>query len=436
MASQRSYAQKAKREIKREKVKPGIWKRIGTDGRPRYEITFRDSDGKQRRQVVEGGVRAAERALNETKAKMGKGERVAPRRDLTFAEVAETWMAKQGATLRPATQAAYRTTLDTHLMPAWGSTRLDRIDVDAVAALVERMQTASYRAELERRHGLRRPEGAQQTGYSAWTIRGVLVPAGRIFDFARRRMDWAGTNPVRDLDRGERPRSKQRDRRILSRDELTAVLNAAEEPYKTLIAAAAVLGTRLGETLGLTWGDVDFEQGIVHVRYQIDRFGQRVELKTARSRRIVEMPGSLIAALRALRLRSAHNGPDDLVFASRTGGPMEHENVRRRGLRRAYQRARLPGRTPTFHELRHSHASAWIAEGGDLVELSSRLGHRDPAITASIYSHDFEAAARSSERRARLDRLYGVDDDRSSVAAAEVSGGQQSDDAQAKVQGS
>ena len=334
-------------------------------------------------------------------------------------------MAKQGATLRPATQAAYRTALDTHLMPAWGRMRLDRIDVDTVAALVERMQTASYRAELERRHGLRRPEGERQTGYSAWTIRGVLVPAGRIFDFARRRMDWAGTNPVRDLDRGERPRSQERERRILSRDELMALLDAAEEPYKTLIATAAGLGTRLGETLGLAWGDIDFEQGMVRVRYQIDRRGQRVELKTARSRRTVEMPGSLIAALRAQKLRSPYTGEDDLVFASRTGGPMEHQNVRRRGLRRAYERAKLPGRTPTFHELRHAHASAWIAEGGDLVELSSRLGHRDPAITASIYSHDFEAAARSSERRARLDRLYGADegrpDETPEVAAARES---------------
>ena len=35
------------------------------------------------------------------------------------------------------------------------------------------------------------------------------------------------------------------------------------------------------------------------MRYQFDRRGERVELKTMRSRRVIEMPGSLVAALHA-----------------------------------------------------------------------------------------------------------------------------------------
>ncbi|MDQ3067997.1 MAG: hypothetical protein M3R12_12745, partial [Actinomycetota bacterium] len=48
-----------------------------------------------------------------------------------------------------------------------------------------------------------------------------------------------------------------------------------------------------------------------------------------------------------------------------------------------------------------------MASGGDLVELSARLGHGNPAITASVYSHEFEVARRSGERTARLDAIYG-----------------------------
>jgi integrase len=171
------------------------------------------------------------------------------------------------------------------------------------------------------------------------------------------------------------------------------------------------LGTRFGETLGLTWGDIDLAAGTVAVRYQLDRGGQRVELKTARSRRVIEMPGSVVAALRAHKMRTPTNegGADQLVFTTRTGAPMDRRNVARRGVAHAHKRAGLKGRPPTFHELRHAHASAWIADGGDLVELSSRLGHRDPAVTASTYSHEFEAAARSVERRQRLDNIYGAD---------------------------
>jgi integrase len=45
----------------------------------------------------------------------------------------------------------------------------------------------------------------------------------------------------------------------------------------------------------------------------------------------------------------------------------------------------------TFHALRHSHASALIAAGLDIVAISTRLGHASPALTLGVYSHLFNA---------------------------------------------
>lgn len=42
-----------------------------------------------------------------------------------------------------------------------------------------------------------------------------------------------------------------------------------------------------------------------------------------------------------------------------------------------------------FHALRHSHASALIAAGLDVVTVSRRLGHGSPAITLTVYAHKF-----------------------------------------------
>jgi integrase len=64
-------------------------------------------------------------------------------------------------------------------------------------------------------------------------------------------------------------------------------------------------------------------------------------------------------------------------------------------------------RAPTFHGLRHSHASALIAQGWDIEEVSARLAHADIATTQRTYVHAFDVARRSDERRSRLDRLYG-----------------------------
>ncbi len=375
---------------RRERIERNVYRRSGADGKPRYEIGYRDSDGRQRWQTVEGGVKAARAALADVKARQGKGERVVPAPRLTFAETAERWQHAQAARLRPATQAAYGFSLSGYLLPAFGNRRLDSIDVDAVARLVEDMR---------------------RSGRKAWTIRGTLTVAGRVFDFARRRLGWAGQNPVRLLDRSERPRSDQRERRVLDRDELGLLLGATDDHRRLIFSFAAGTGARLGETLGLRWNALDLEAGTAAITHQLDRRGAHVELKTARSRRTLELPAGLTSALRAHKLATSHGRPSDYVFCSQTGRPLDHRNVAGRALTRAVKGAGLEaadGRVaPTFHSLRHGFASAWIADGGDLVELSAHLGHANPQITAQVYSHEFEKAARSDARRARLDSIFG-----------------------------
>jgi integrase len=55
----------------------------------------------------------------------------------------------------------------------------------------------------------------------------------------------------------------------------------------------------------------------------------------------------------------------------------------------------------SFHALRHTHASALIAAGLDVVVISRRLGHASPNITLRICGHLFKrddsAAARAIE---------------------------------------
>ena len=43
----------------------------------------------------------------------------------------------------------------------------------------------------------------------------------------------------------------------------------------------------------------------------------------------------------------------------------------------------------SFHSLRHSHTSALIAAGIDVVKVSRRLGHSSPVITLGVYAHLF-----------------------------------------------
>jgi integrase len=401
--------------VVREKVKPGIWRRKSANGRWVYEITFRDSDGRQRRQVVSGGMREAQTALAAVKARMGAGERVAPNRKLTFALAAEQWIEAKAPALTEKTVTTYRYGLDTHLLPAFGRKRLQEIDVTAVSKLIARMGTAEYRQMIQERN---RQKVDATTGYSVQTVKSVLIPLSRTFAYAKRHLGFGGENPVSALDLDERPGYKQhrQKKRKLGRDELDMLIEAAESPWREIIATAAALGTRMGETLGLTWKSIDFETGIVSIEQQANAKRQIARVKTQTGVRKIEAPDWLISMFRELKIRSPYCGPEDLIFCTRTGKPHGHGNVLSRGLYLALDRAGLP-RT-SFHSLRHSHASLWIKDGGDVITLSKRLGHATPQVTMTTYADEIEEANDNAVRKARVNALFGATKMAARMAAA------------------
>jgi len=218
------------------------------------------------------------------------------------------------------------------------------------------------------------------------------VNASSVFTYAARHLGHAGTNPVSLLDRVERPSSDdEKPKRILTGEELAHLLGALDDGYRALFDVAAETGARLAETLGLIWEEVDLDAETVTFTHQLDRKGQRQRLKTKRSRRCLEVTPGLVSKLRAYKLASPCSSPHDLVFASRAGTGLDHRNIGGRVLARAVQRAGLEAiedrhgvvvqPAPTFHALPHSHASALIAAGWDIEEVSARLGHTSVATT-------------------------------------------------------
>ena len=81
----------------------------------------------------------------------------------------------------------------------------------------------------------------------------------------------------------------------------------------------------------------------------------------------------------------------DLVFPMEDGRPMRWDHLLRSRFYLALARARL--HRVTFHSLRHSCASAMIAAGAPVTEVQHQLGHSNPSITLSIYSHWFKNGA-------------------------------------------
>jgi integrase len=127
------------------------------------------------------------------------------------------------------------------------------------------------------------------------------------------------------------------------------LLEHAPETYVALLTTAVYTGLRQSELLGLRWQDVDFESGLLRVRFQLSRAqgGRKAEcvaLKTGAATRDVELRPAVLRALQdhwAARFELSRAHPEDFVFGTRKGAPLSHDNARTRGIDAAANRRAL-----------------------------------------------------------------------------------------------
>ncbi len=202
--------------------------------------------------------------------------------------------------------------------------------------------------------------------------------------------------------RGRKPPKLSRDARKdiqpLSQEQARALLAAArDDRLEALYVLAVSAGLRQGELLGLRWRDVDMERGTLSVHRQLTRSkedGLRfTEPKSKKSRRSIRLAGSVTEALR--RHRSAQNKErlrlgtlwkdQDLVFANRTGAPLDVANLTNYSFRPLLERAELP--RIRFHDLRHTCATLLLSRNVNPKIVQEMLGHANISETMDTYSH-------------------------------------------------
>jgi integrase len=178
-----------------------------------------------------------------------------------------------------------------------------------------------------------------------------------------------------------------------------------------IVALALGTGMRRGELCALTWGAVDLNKANVRVEHSLEETaaGLRIkEPKTKYGRRTIALPPNVVETLRAHRRQQIEHrmmlgmglaAAADLVFQLADGSPYPPDKLSR-DWGNVVRDRKLP--RVMFHALRHSHASALIAAGIDIVMVSQRLGHGSPAITLGVYAHAVSktdaAAAQAIER--------------------------------------
>jgi integrase len=194
----------------------------------------------------------------------------------------------------------------------------------------------------------------------------------------------------------------------LRADEIDVVLTALKDHWlEPIVILALSSGARRGEMLALNWENVDLVAGTIKIERSLEqtKAGLRFKApKTKNGRRVVSLPPIAVDALRAhrrrrLELRMALGQgkpePDALVFSTFNDTPIPPNNLSR-DWRRFVLASKLP-RIP-FHGLRHSHVSALIAGGVDVLTVSRRIGHASPVVTMKVYAHLFSETDKTAAK--------------------------------------
>ncbi len=169
---------------------------------------------------------------------------------------------------------------------------------------------------------------------------------------------------------------------LKSQDAMKLLRWADTHPYGIAFHLAIQLGLREGEVLGLQWDAVDLENRSITIRRKWNKKTAIMdEFTKGRSIRYLGIyPDGLLERLR--EQKASH--PSATFVACRPDGtrlcPMQLTRALQKGIKEA-DTDRV-----TFHGLRHTFATLYMQNGGDLYDLQLLMGHQS-ARTTERYRH-------------------------------------------------
>jgi integrase len=204
----------------------------------RYYFKYRKSDGRSATKRGFASPRAARRERERTVVSAAMGEQLSTTE--TFGEFFDSWLAKRRAYLEPGTDTDYDVH-GRHRLASLRSIKLTKLSTQTVE---------SWLAGL-----------AAEKRWAPKTINNALATLVACSNDAARK----GKLPRNSAARVQRLPAEHIERDYLRLHEIPAYLDGCEPAYGPLAELLIATGLRISEALGLSWNDVDFENGAIRV---------------------------------------------------------------------------------------------------------------------------------------------------------------------------
>jgi integrase len=325
-----------------------------------WQARYRERSGRQRTRTFPSKIEA--RAfLGMVEADLARGTWTDPSlAKIRFSSYAAQWRASL-AHLRPGTLNNVDSHLHCHILPAFGTWQVGRIEpVDVrvfVGDLVEKGLAASSVAAIYRVFSRILATAETDGVVSRTPCRGIRLPR----------------------------QASHTEQHFLTPEEVRRLAESIDDRYRALIYTAAYTGMRWGELAGLRIPRLDLLRGTVDVVEALTEVNGVVRTgptKTGKSRALsiprflTEMLGEHLAQFLSR---------EGFVFTATNGGALRRSFYPRH-YKPAVQRAGLPPAL-RFHDLRHTCAALLIAQGAHPKEIQERLGHSTIQLTFDRYGH-------------------------------------------------
>jgi len=285
-----------------------------------------------------------------------------------ISEIAFLWREYKRSYVKRSSLSAYTLLIENHILPNFGEKYgIEESDVQGFV--------------------LRKIED----GLSQKTIKDVLIVLKMILRFGAKNK-WVVYEPFDDIQFPTRRGQKSIE--VLTKVNQRKIMNYIREnfTFRNLgIYICLSTGMRIGEICGLTWGDIDMEDGVIRVNRTIQRIYviedgiRKTELiidtpKTINSNREIPMSRDLLRMLKPLK-----KVVNPLYFVLTN----EAKPTEPRVYREYYKNLMIALNIPVlkFHGLRHSFATRCIESKCDYKTVSSLLGHSNISTTLNLYVH-------------------------------------------------
>ena len=366
------------------------------DGRweARYTVGRDPGTGKQIQRSVYGSTqKEVAQKLKEITVDIDKGIYTEPSR-LTVEGWLDIWLSEYvEPSCKPLTYSTYESRIREHIKPALGKVKLSSLNTAQIQKLCN---------DLSRREKPLAPKSIKN-------VHGILHKALT----QAVELKYIPSNPA---DYVKLPRIEKKEMMPLTESEIAAFLAEIEngEPLARLFKVTLFTGMREGEICGLSWDAVNFRDGTITVKQQLQKGKEKgsehyiAATKNDRARTITVAPFVMSVLQEQFKeQRKEHLAAGlawqnewNLCFTYPNGGYIPPQTALKHFKKIAAKIGRLDAR---FHDLRHTYAVTSLQEGDDIKTVQQNLGHATASFTLDVYGHVSEKM--KQESAARMERF-------------------------------